>query len=302
VRRGERVASSETTRRRKDGVEIDVSLTVSPIRDLDGKIVGASKTARDITQRKRAEKRFKELHSELLHVSRLSTMGQMASTMAHELNQPLTAVTSYLQALRRLIAAPGTDAARVEDVIDKAVAQAARAGQVIRRLREFVAKGETERRLEDVNEMVEEAVTLALVGARQQGVAVTMQLGRDIAPALVDKVQIQQVILNLVRNAVEAMEESDRRELLVSTRTPPGGHGTEIRIADTGPGLSPAIAARLFQPFQTTKRTGMGLGLSICREIIEAHHGRIAAAPNAPRGTVFTVALPEAPEEEANAA
>jgi len=293
VRRGERVEHYETVRRRKDGTEIEVSLTVSPIRDAAGTVVGVSKIARDITERKLAQARLEDLQSELLHVSRLSTMGQMASTLAHELNQPLTAVTNYLSALRRLIAAgPGADPKRVGEILDRTVEQATRAGQVIRRLREFVAKGETERRIESVNDMVEDAADLALVGARQQGVAASMEFEGGIPKVLVDRVQIQQVLINLVRNALEAMERSATRELRIATRYLHDSRQAEITVADTGPGIAPEIANRLFQPFVSTKKTGMGLGLSICREIVEAHGGLLSTAANEPIGTVFSMIVP----------
>jgi PAS domain S-box-containing protein len=278
---------------RKDGREFPVEIGLNPIETEEGTMVLSAIV--DITQRKTgetAEKRVRDLQSELLHVSRLSTMGQMASTLAHELNQPLTAVVNYLEGLRRLCSGPDADA-RVLDAIERATAQAARAGQVIRRLREFVARGEADRRVEDLNPLVEEAVALALVGAHQQRVQVALHLAPDVGAVLVDRVQIQQVVLNLVRNAAEAMEASERRELTVETHLP-DKRRVEIRVADTGPGISPEIAERLFQPFVTSKKEGMGLGLSICREIVEAHGGRLATEPNAPTGTVFSVMLPAA--------
>ena len=216
IKRGERVSHYETMRRHKDGAILDVSLSVSPIYDSDGRLVGASKVARDITVPKRTETalresqaKLQELQSELLHASRLSVMGQMASTMAHELNQPLTAVVNYLEAARHLIQGGNAATERLDDLMGRAVTQAERAGGVIRQLRQFVTKGETERRAENLNKLVEEALALALVGARQSGVRVALELDRSLPPVLVDRVQIQQVVLNLVRNAIEAMEESD---------------------------------------------------------------------------------------------
>jgi two-component system, LuxR family, sensor kinase FixL len=163
-------------------------------------------------------------------------------------------------------------------MMEKAIAQAQRAGEVIRQLRGFVSKGESERRIQNLNQLVEEALALALVGARQLGVRASLELDHSLPPVLVDLVQIQQVVLNLVRNAVEAMEEVERRELTIGTRAIPEQGMAEVIVADTGPGIAPELADRLFQPFVTTKATGMGLGLSICREIVEAHHGRLSAA------------------------
>jgi two-component system, LuxR family, sensor kinase FixL len=253
---------------------------------------------RDLTERQEAERRIQDLQAELLHASRLSVMGQMASTMAHELNQPLTAVMNYLEAGRQLLATGVGDPERISEMIQRAIAQAQRAGEVIRRLRGFVSKGEIERRTHSLNQLVEEALALALVGARQRGVRASLDLDPSLPPVLVDPVQIQQVVLNLVRNAIEAMEEVDRRELVIGTRAIPGQELAEVVVADSGPGIAPELADRLFQPFITTKKTGMGLGLSICREIVEAHHGRLSAAPQSSGGTVFRLTLPIATNEE----
>ena len=226
-------------------------------------------------------------------------MGQMASTMAHELNQPLTAVTNYLEAGRQLLASGTGSPERLNEMIEKAIAQAQRAGDVIRRLRGFVSKGETERRLQDLNQLVEEALALALVGARQRGVRASLELDHTLPLVMVDHVQVQQVVLNLVRNAVEAMEQVERRELTIGTRAVLEQKMAEIVVADTGPGIAPELAERLFQPFVTTKATGMGLGLSICREIVEAHQGRLTAVPATSGGAMFRVSLPIATGEEA---
>jgi two-component system sensor kinase FixL len=249
-----------------------------------------------------AERRIQDLQAELLHTSRLSVMGQMASTMAHELNQPLTAIMNYLEAARHLLHEDPQSAVRVGMLIGRAVAQAERAGEVIRRLRQFVSTGETGRRAESLNKLVEEALALALVGARQSGIHVAPDLDRNLVPVLVDNVQIQQVVLNLVRNAVEAMEAVERRELTIVTRAVRGAKIAEVRIVDSGPGIAPEIADRLFQPFVTTKSAGMGLGLSICREIVEAHQGTLATLPNPFGGTVFRLTLPMPPGELAQEA
>ncbi len=252
---------------------------------------------RDLTEQQAAKRRIQDLQAELLHASRLSVMGQMASTMAHELNQPLTAVMNYLEAARHLLESGPQSAARVGELMARAVGQAERAGDVIRKLRQFVSKGETDRRAESLNRLVEEALALALVGARQSGVRVSLDLDRNLMPVLVDAVQIQQVVLNLVRNAVEAMEAVERRELIIATCVIAGEKMAEVRVVDSGPGIAPEVADRLFQPFVTTKQSGMGLGLSICREIVEAHHGRLTVVANPSGGTVFRLTLPMPPEE-----
>jgi two-component system sensor kinase FixL len=257
---------------------------------------------RDLTERQATERRIQDLQAELLHAARLSVMGNMASTMAHELTQPLTAVTNYLEAGKQLLASGTGGPERIGEMIEKAIAQAQRAGEVIRRLRGFVSKGATERRIQSLNRLVEEAVALALVGARQRGVRGSLELDPSLPAVFVDPVQIQQVLVNLLRNAIEAMEEVERRELVIATRTIPDEQAAEVSVADSGPGITPELADRLFQPFFTTKKTGMGLGLSICREIVEAHHGKLSAAPGPSGGAVFRLMLPIAGGEVADSA
>jgi two-component system, LuxR family, sensor kinase FixL len=292
VRRGERLRHHETIRLRKDGSELAVSLTISPIRSASGMIIGASKIVRDITAERRSQSRIQELQAELAHVARMSTLGQMASAIAHELNQPLTAVNNYASALGRVLA--GADAApeRARDIVERIRQQTSRAGEVIRRLREHVAKRGTNRRREDVNAVVGEAVELGLLGTRHRGVHATVELDPAVAPAMLDRVQLGQVIINLVRNAVEAMEAGPTSQLAVSTHALPGA--VEIAVADTGAGIPPEVAERLFQPFVTSKAEGLGLGLSICRELVEAHGGRLTVSAVATGGTRFVIRLPTA--------
>ncbi len=253
---------------------------------------------RDLTQRQESERLLHEAQSEMAHMSRLSTMGEMASALAHELNQPLAAVSNYLQGSRRLIdSMDGDQAARLRTALNKATEQALRAGQVIQRLRSFVARGETEKRIESLSKLVEETLALALVAARDQAVRVNLQYAQASDHVIVDKVQIQQVLLNLLRNALESMHNASRRELTVTTVAASDGL-IEVRVADTGSGIAPEAIEKLFQPFFTTKKQGMGVGLSICRTIVESHGGRIAVEPNPDGGAVFYFTLPGvAPEE-----
>ena len=256
---------------------------------------------RDLTHREEGERRLHEMQSELLHISRLSTMGEMASALAHELNQPLSAIANYLQGSKRLMQ-NSTDerAPMVMEAMGKAAEQAVRAGQVIQRLRDFVARGETEKRIESISKLIEEATALALVAAKEQSIRMSLRLDPSIDLVLVDKVQVQQVLLNLLRNAVEAMQSSERRELIVSTR-PADDNMIAVDVSDTGSGISPDVASRLFQPFVTTKRQGMGVGLSISRTIIESHGGQITVETNPVGGTIFRFTLRSVvPEELAN--
>jgi two-component system sensor kinase FixL len=246
---------------------------------------------RDLSERQKAEERLQEIQSELLHISRLSAMGGMASALAHELNQPLAAITNYLTGSRRLLeGVAGKEAGMVREAMRHAADQALRAGEIIRRLRDFVARGESEKQVHGLRKLVEEASALALVGARNRGVRVVFDFCEPDDFVLADKVQIQQVLLNLIRNAIEAMETSERRELVISTAAA-GETMVEVRVTDTGTGLAPEIVGQLFQPFLTTKPQGMGVGLSISRTIIESHGGQITAEPNPPSGTVFRFTL-----------
>lgn len=253
---------------------------------------------RDLTERQQTEARLQELQAELVHMSRLTAMGEMASALAHELNQPLSAIANYMKGSRRLLEnRPDEGAVMLRDAMDKAADQALRAGEIIRRLRDFVARGESERRVEDVKKLIEEASALALVGAKDKGVRVRFVFATRIDFVLADKVQIQQVLLNLMRNAIESMEDVETRELVISTTAAPDNMA-EISVADTGAGIAPEISAQLFQPFVTTKRQGMGVGLSISRTIIEAHGGSIEQRPNRGGGTVFFFTLPAVTKEE----
>jgi two-component system, LuxR family, sensor kinase FixL len=281
---------------RKDGSTFPMELSVGEVL-LEGQrqFIGF---VRDLTERQERERRLHEVQAELLHISRLSTMGEMASALAHELNQPLSAITNYLQGSRRLLQNVSDGRTTViENALDKAAEQALRAGQVIQRLRDFVARGETEKRIESINRMVEEASALALVAAKEQSVRVKLQLDPTIDLVLVDKVQVQQVLLNLLRNALEAMQTSDRRELVVST-APAADDMIAVNVADSGGGIPPDIAAQLFRPFVTTKRQGMGIGLSISRTIIESHGGQITTEPNPGGGTIFRFTLRAVTPEE----
>lgn len=320
ISKGERIRHYETVRRHKDGRQVAISLTVSPIRGDSGHVVGASKIARDITDRQRGEaelrrlnetleqrvvkrtaelkdvnRKLQELQSELFHAARLSEVGQMAPTLAHELNQPLSAAANSVNAARRLLASGEPHKIEMApEVMDEAAAEILRAGQIIGRLRAFVVKGETERRVENVAQMVEQARTLALVGVEAAGVRSFFRFDPNVERVFADRVQIQQVLVNLMRNAIEAMTAGTRRELEVRT-TLVNEHTIEIAIADSGPGLTEPVANHLFEPFVSTKPGGMGLGLSICRSIVEAHGGCLRSEPNPGGGTVFRFTLGAAP-------
>ena len=274
---------------RKDGTTFPMELAVGEMKSGDNRFFTGF--IRDLTERQKTEARLQELQSELVHISRLTAMGEMASTLAHELNQPLSAISNYLKGSRRLLEGRDDEKSTMtRDALEKAADQALRAGQIIRRLRDFVSRGESERRVESITKLVEEASALALVGVKDRGIRVQFQFDPSIDLVLADRVQIQQVLLNLIRNAMDAMETTQARELVVSI-TPVDDDFVCISVADSGGGIAPEIAEHLFQPFITTKRHGMGVGLSISRTIIEAHGGRIWVEPNPTGGTIFHFTL-----------
>ena len=273
---------------RKDGSTFPMELSVGEVNQNGHQLFTGF--IRDLTDRQQTERRLQELQDGLLHVSRLRSMGQMAAALAHELNQPLTATANYVRAALRMIEQPEPNMARVRQAMNLAAQQTLRSGEIIRRLRAFVARGEVAKRPESVAEVIEEASALALVGAKERGIKVLIRIDPDLPTAEVDRVQIQQVLLNLIRNAVEAMEGHEVRELSIGTATEAGA--VLVSVADTGGGIPPEIETRLFQPFVTTKADGMGIGLSVCRTIVEAHGGRLWVESNTGGGSVFRFTLP----------
>jgi len=246
----------------------------------------------DTTERQEVANRLQEVQTELAHVSRLNEMGQMTSALAHELNQPLTAIMNYLRAAQRTAAAFDDPAiVRAREMMDKAAGQTVRAGEIIRRLRDFVEKRDARQSHEDLNKTIEEAISLALVGASDTNINVVLNFDRGIPSVLIDRIQIQQVVLNLVRNAVEALQEVSVRGLTIETGYEENGF-VYASFSDTGPGLPDEVASRLFQPFVTTKEKGMGIGLSICQSIVNSHGGQLSVAPNGNGGTTFYFRLP----------
>ena len=282
------------TGKRRDGTTFPMHLSIGEMQS--GGEPYFTGFVRDLTEHQKTQARLQELQTELVHVSRLTAMGEMASALAHELNQPLAAISNYMKGSRRLLAdSTDPNRAKMESALDRAAEQAQRAGQIIRRLRDFVSRGESEKRVESLSKMIEEAGALGLAGAREQNVQLRFSLNPDADLVLADRVQIQQVLVNLFRNALEAMTQAPRRELVV-TNTRVADDMIEVEVSDTGSGFQDDVIPNLFQTFFTTKETGMGVGLSISRSIIEAHGGRMWAENNASGGATFRFTLPAADE------
>ncbi|WP_342249023.1 PAS domain S-box protein [Sphingomonas sp. OTU376] len=273
---------------RRDGTNFPMELAVGETRS-DGHRIFTG-FIRDITEKQRAELRLEELQSELIHVSRLSAMGTMASTLAHELNQPLTAIANYLEAGKEMLRQDGPAIREMlQEAVEESAKEALRAGAIVRRLRDFVASGDVDKHVEPLSQLVDEASRLALTGAKVHGVIASFDLDEK-ARVLADRIQIQQVLLNLIRNAMEAMSEVEIRNLHITTAQDARGM-VRVSVHDTGPGISPQAAPKLFEAFSSTKECGMGLGLSICRTIVESHGGRIWAEPRQGGGTIFHFTL-----------
>ncbi|MBC7522779.1 MAG: PAS domain S-box protein [Sandarakinorhabdus sp.] len=281
-----------TTARRRDGSNFPIELSIGDADTPHGRVFTGF--IRDLTERQRTERRLNDLQAELNHISRISAMGSLASALAHELNQPLTAITNYMEGARDLLDRPDAEAlGMIREALDEAAAQALRAGQIIRRLGDFIARGDSEKCVESLRKLVTEASALALTGSGAAVVDIDVRLDQNIDAVLVDRIQIQQVLLNLIRNAVEAMHRSQRRRIDIRSMAAADGMVTVV-VADSGPGLSPEAQRHLFEPFQTSKAQGMGLGLSISRTIIEAHGGRIWVEPAGIGGAAFHFTLARA--------
>jgi two-component system sensor kinase FixL len=279
---------------RADGSTFPMKLSVGEAHTADQRLFTGF--VQDLTEQRAFEAQLDQLKSELIHVTRLSAMGTMASTLAHELNQPLTAIATYAQAAESMLEddAAEPDKEILREVVTDMGSQALRAGGIVRRLREFVSRGDLAKTVEDLPRLVEEAGALALVGTREKGIIARFDFAPDATPVLVDRVQIQQVLINLMRNAIEAMEDSDERVLSIGTARD-GPDTVRVTVRDTGGGIAPDVRAHLFEAFNSSKPAGMGLGLSICRTIVEAHGGRIEALDAEGGGTEFRFTLQRPP-------
>ena len=285
-----------TTARRREGSVFPIDLHIGEARVGDERVFTGF--IRDLTEGQATELRLHELQAELAHVSRVTAMGTLATALAHELNQPLTAIANYVETARDLLHKP--DAATLETVrkaLDECAGQAIGAGQIVRRLRDFISRGEIERSAGSLRRLVNESTALALVGAGERAVEIEVLLDPDVDQVLIDRIQIQQVTLNLVRNAIEAIKGLPVRRIQISSSREREG-SVQVTVADNGPGIAEGIAERLFQPFNSSKPAGLGLGLSICQTIVEGHGGRIWSAPSVLGGAAFCFTLIAAERDE----
>ncbi|WP_378941989.1 PAS domain S-box protein [Mesorhizobium sp. ANAO-SY3R2] len=282
--------------KRKDGSTFPMKLAVAEMQS-GGKTFFTG-FIRDLTEREESAARLQEIQGELARLARLNELGEMASTLAHELNQPLSAIANYIQGCILLLRdVDDAVASKMRGALTDAASQALRGGQIIRHLREFVTRGETDRKPEDIRRLVEEAGALALVGSRERNVRSIFEFAPGPAKIMADRVQIQQVLINLMRNAMEAMRDSDVRDLVVRTVSN-GDRTVVVEISDTGCGIPDEVAEQLFRPFVTSKPGGMGIGLSISKRIVEAHGGAISAGRNKNGGATFRLTFPAVGDEQ----
>ncbi|WP_051071696.1 sensor histidine kinase [Azoarcus sp. KH32C] len=295
LRSGSPTDGLEVRLRRKNGERLDALIFEAPLIDAAGKHTGWMGSMLDITEQKRVQELARQQDERLQATSRLITMGEMASTLAHELNQPLAAIASYNSGCLNRLEQPAVDPAELREIHDKIGRQARRAGDIIRRVHAFVRRSEPKCESLDLNAVITEAVGLIEADTRKHGMRITTDLAAQLPTVAADPVMIEQVVVNLVRNGMDAMRDNPPTRRTVHIGTHMDGGMIEVRIADHGKGIDPETARRLFEPFFTTKAEGMGMGLNICRSIAELHHGRLSFEPNPGGGTIFILSLPVEP-------
>ena len=280
---------------RKDGSTFPLELAIGEARVGDEPYFTGF--VRDLTERQQTQQRIHELQDELIHSSRLASLGEVSSMIAHEANQPLSAAATYLEVAREMLASSEIKTRdRGTQTLEQVALQIRRVGETIRRIREFAKKKTPEQAAENINRIVEEAAAIAAIGIKGKGIRMAYDLTADLPPVFVDRIQIQQVVVNLVRNSIDAMETAARRDLTLRTQLI-GDDLVEVSIIDSGLGIPPAQVERLFKPFATTKKDGTGLGLAICRSIVEAHGSKLRYLPNLEGGAIFTFDVPIADKE-----
>jgi two-component system sensor histidine kinase DctS len=301
--RGGAVSQSFETRfKRIDGTEIDVQVFEAPLIDATGRHRGWMGSVIDITEAKRAARDARAQEDSMARTGRLVTLGEMASTLAHELNQPLSAIASYAAGARNLLDAGKTDSALLAPAIEKLALQANRAGQIIRRIQDFVKKREPRFDDVDLRSIVTETIGFLAADARDNRIEIITELV-SVSGIRADRILIEQLLVNLIRNGIEAMAEGRRQGDTLTVRLISALDTATIEVEDQGSGIPADVADRLFDAFSSTKAQGMGMGLNICRSIVEMHRGKLSYRPGPAGGTVFVVTLPRSViGEEATAA
>jgi PAS domain S-box-containing protein len=285
---------------RKDGSRVPVLIGGATLEEGSNQgvafVLGLTERKRVEAEALESEQRYRKAQLELAHANRVATMGQLTASITHEVNQPITAAVTYALAARRWLNAEPPNFHEVDDALSLIVKEGNRAGEVVGRIRALIKKAPARKDAVEINDAVLEIIALTRMEAANNSVSVRTQLAEGLPRVQGDRVQLQQVLLNLIINAIEAMRDigEEERELLISSRNEPDGVSVEVR--DSGPGFAPAALERVFEAFYTTKPGGLGLGLSICRSIIEAHNGRLWASPNVPRGATFEFTVPAHPD------
>lgn len=276
--------------KRADGTEFPIDLKIGEAKLGDQSVFTGF--LRDLTEKQQSELRMREMQAELVHFSRLSAVGTMASALAHELNQPLTAIANYLEAGRDMLQTADPESlAMIREAMDEAAKQSVRAGKIVRKLRDYVSRGEVATRPVEIEPLLVDAISLSRIGTPSDTVTISLDVDRTIPNIEADPIQVQQVVINLLRNAYEALATCAGARVDVTAKSGPGAFAT-IEVCDNGPGISTELADQLFRPFTSSKTSGMGLGLSICQTIVEAHGGTIAAIATEAGGTCFRFTLP----------
>ncbi|MGD2109449.1 MAG: PAS domain S-box protein [Phycisphaerae bacterium] len=275
------------------GDELLLEIIAAPVFDEHGEVIQIIESSRDITARVRAEEHARQRHADFAHMARLGTVGEMAASLAHELNQPLSAIVNYTQACLERLDAGAEDPAELRRDLMQVALQAERAGGVVEHVRNFVRKGDRECALADINELARDALELLSAEMRQSGVRVSLSTADSLPPVLVTRIEIEQVLVNLVQNALEAMTHTSLDKRLMTVSTSRGKNGwIELLVSDSGPGVPKRHLTQLFEPFFSTKPDGMGMGLAISRSIVETHGGRLQLQTNGLGGATFQVLLP----------
>jgi PAS domain S-box-containing protein len=277
-----------------DGTVRHLESIGQPVFSTNGELVEVVDTEIDVTERKRAEEAYREAQLELAHANRVASMGQLTASITHEVNQPITAAVTYALAARRFLKAEPPNFHEVDDALSLIVKEGNRAGEVVERVRALIKKAPARKDAVAIDDAILEVIALTRAEAANNSVSVRTQFAEGMPPVQGDRVQLQQAMLNLILNAIQSMSgvADGNRELQISIDAVPSEGSVRVGVRDTGPGLSPESIPRLFEPFYTTKPEGMGMGLSICRSIIEAHGGRLCAIPCEPQGALFQFTIP----------